>query len=284
MKYTSTGKDLIARYSYLTKSELNGKIVLSECKAIGKTKKQEIEDLSVLFHDKSSKHNTRNKPFVFEKTDYVQKLKNMKLNLIKNCIEINYNINTNNGLTVVDKSEYNFSIDEETDWNYYAKSYRFPKVWKTMRICLPADKINRKHICYDGIVNTEVFSERNISGMTILLANCLITKKGNRIQPEKKFVAILDNTAYHADSLKKAIAGLNRKIKNNLENKTEKVLTVESYITKNFYHKLTGACFTGIENFIEQNNLQGRNRIQVKELLSISNNFYGREKLIETIK
>jgi len=85
---------------------------------------------------------------------------------------------------------------------------------------------------------------------------------------------------YHAEKIKEGISGIQKKIK-----KENLKLTVDMYVTKNKYHQITGACMIGIENWIENHpEFQGRNRCKISEILSVNENFFGKEKLVKATK
>jgi hypothetical protein len=268
--------------------DYNDVINTLQCKEIGKTKKQEIEDFKNLLHDRTKKRMERIK-FV-EKINYKERLKERlnetKILKLEKIIKENYNINTNKGLVVLNSEEFRFKISEDVDWSYYSKGYKYPKIWRQTELFIPLKhfKLNSNYHVIDGIVNTRIFSEKQFGQITIISANCLITKKGNKIVEERKLIALKGNISYHADKIGDAKIGLERKIKRLEKGQVDKILTSESYITKNLYHKLTGACFVGINDFINQHEeLKNRNRIKISELLQY-NDFWGKDKLLNIVK
>jgi hypothetical protein len=278
------------------KAILNGKcmnknsyITVTECKKFGITKKEALETLQKLMSDQYHKQSERRKNKIeFSELNITSRLNNKKSALLEKLIEENYNINTNRGLEIRNSDKYYFRVNSETDWDYYAKSYKYPKHWNTtiMDINLKDFKLYSNYHVVDGIVNTKIISEKTFLDFTLLYVNCLITKQGNKIAEEKKFIAIKDGVAFHDNSINEAIKGVLRKIKRLNTVKEEKIITNDTYITKTMYHKITGACYAGIEDFINKYNLNGRNRIKVSELLEITNgnDFYGKNTLISLLK
>jgi hypothetical protein len=272
MKLTKTGKEILkSRYFRNYEKRIN----VQECREIGKTKKQEIQDLSEIM----KKMNNERK--VEEKSTTIQeRLDMLKIDDLEKKIKDNYNINTNKGLIIRNGKEFKFYVESETDWNYYAKSYKYPKLWNTTIIMLPLSDYRRNNSIHDGIVNINVRCKHSYNDYTIMIADCIVTRKGNKLAIEKKYIVEKDNVGYHGNSILECIKGIEKKNKK----KEEKRITLDTYITKNLYHRLTGACMAGIENFVNSHNLQDRNRMKISELLEIENDFWGKEDIMKMLE
>lgn len=191
----------------------------------------------------------------------------------------------NNGVNCNHNKTINFihRVSEYTNWGYYSKNYRYPKIWKTDDITANFSeyKVFSEYKIIDGMLNLSIYSEKNISGIKILSAEWIVRKKGYNFATQKGYIAILNENAYHAETIKKAITGLKRKIKKLKE--INKPITLETKITKKWYHDIIGACYGGINEWINKYpELQNKRSITLKELLKLTegDEFWGKDKLL----
>jgi len=220
----------------------------------------------------------------------VQKLNDIKKDLFTKAL--NKQVKTNEGCNVLLTNDFYCDISENNDWNYYAKSYRYPKIWKTTNFSFDYRKFKlnyRKYIEIDGIVNSQIISKKNISGITLLKAKSIIRKKiwdelhGSIEWTEvNMFIAISGELAYHSEkSLRDAVKGLKRKF-----NKiADKIVREDTVMTVKKYKNITGACTSGIDNFLIKKGWDRKKTMLVKELLPIlkNENAYGWETLEKAI-
>ena len=236
-----------------------------------KTKKRFDEECGKLFDEITEKRETRkyNKEEKFENgvDTYFEKQAKRHYCCIKNGAK-----NGNDNFKIIVDHNIKFpKMDYEVEHRDYAKSSRWYKGYdyETYILVIPCGwNISTR----DNILTVYSNKKRTIKGYTVQHA-CILSRKGL----EKCILVSNDNYDYHADSIKQGIKGIERKLKK--ENQLRHLKT-NMYITKTVYHNLTGACMKGINNFVEEHeNLKGRSRVQISELLNMEEEFYGKEQL-----
>jgi len=171
-------------------------------------------------------------------------------------------------------------VEKETDWSYYSKSYQFPKVWKTPVVSVPIDRLIRLErtgkLVFDNIINLKILSEKTVDGVTVYNTESFSMKK-RELLIQKYWIAEKNGVYYHAQTEKKAIAGIYRKIKNQNKNIVPDVIRPDTDITVSTYKKITGACSDGIRAFKTKNGITKKS-IPAKKLLPLLQDEYGYEK------
>lgn len=210
---------------------------------------------------------------IIEELSIQEKLKQKKHELFLPLLETI--VKTNAGVKL--KSSRNFAsyVESETDWDYYAKSFKYPKKWNATIFEFDYEKFKlkyREYIILDGIINTEIISvsiENNIEKIT---ANSIVRKKmdgGVNWVEIKMYIAKKGEYNYHSDkSIEDATKGLQRKIKKIEKNK----ITMETEINARLYQKITGACWVGVDNFLNSHNWDRKTKMKLKDLLPILEN------------
>jgi len=203
-----------------------------------------------------------------KRNKHFRKIIKEKLKVSDEQIILKYNASSNN-----------IKIDYILDWNYYSKNCKFPKKIYNAMINIKNKKIPSEYE-YDGIINFSLISKKKINDKTIEKMIICKSARGYKIELQTCYIASLHDYHYHANSIDKAIKGLNKKIKNNFKLKN---LSLESEITRKDYHELTGACMLGINNFLKNNNLSHLKKIKISDLLPFIKKSYGYEKILKLI-
>jgi hypothetical protein len=216
-----------------------------------------------------------------------ERLSDLKHNLFRDSL--NFAVNTNRGCSLYKAAGFKSDVSEDYDWNYYSKSYRHPKKFSTTNFYFNYDAFNFKYKNYvkiDGIVNTQILSFHKCENYILLKTKSIIRKKIERSinwVETSMYIAMSSDMkyAYHSEkSIKHAIKGLQNKIK-----KETFEITSETLVTCAIFKKITGACQTGIENWLLKHNFTRNTKMKAIELLQIlkNENEYGWQKLESAI-
>jgi hypothetical protein len=181
-----------------------------------------------------------------------------------------------------------FRADYTLDWNGYSRRCKYPKkVW-----CLYLDiDFSKKYPKYkenDGWINLTCLSRKEIGSVTVEKVECCQKGRGNSLKIRKVFLATtkIENTlySYHAETVKKAIKGLERKIKIATTPEKEKTYTHETEITRPEYARLTGACMFGIREFCKNHGLENVRKMKIKDILPMIEGEFGADKLKKIVE
>jgi len=282
MTTTKMTKKMYEDYKVFYKGNLNAKNATFDYKKEFKTIKNYKDFLKLKEYQICSKKQIR--ASVKEKSEHLsmrERLDARKKELFTN--ELNIIVNTNDGARVINSGAFSFEINEYADWDYYAKSYRFPKNFKTsvFNINLSNFKYNyRKYIAIDGIVNAEIKQITEKEDYILIEAVSILRKKIDgkiKFTLVPMFIAENEKYSYHSEkSFAIAIKGLERKAKTDIEN-----VKKDTLITISMYKKITGACSAGINNWLHKHEFNSKIKIKADKLLSIlkEENAYGWQKL-----
>jgi len=126
---------------------------------------------------------------------------------------------------------------------------------------------NGKYIMRDSVLTEVLHKKGNIYKVKIV---------GQR---EESFLVIDGKFSAHGETLKKAKSDLEFKII--AEKLKNEPITKETKITIQYYHTVTGACETGIKNWMDKNGLSDKEEITAAELLPYleKSNAYGLDKI-----
>lgn len=175
-----------------------------------------------------------------------------------------------------------FERKETADWNYYAKSYKFPKVAVTNS----ANKIQfiKGEIVRDRRIMKDQRESSRIAATSALIgpiqSSAPMAVRLNKLCDAKlersllgcevwersvcgihiDYVARCGKITYHAQSRLGAISGIKAKI--NAKSAPDKIITIE-------YCKSLNFCNAGINQFIKDAGLSGRSEISAAELKEI---------------
>ncbi|HNX81722.1 MAG TPA: hypothetical protein PKL77_06205 [Candidatus Omnitrophota bacterium] len=178
---------------------------------------------------------------------------------------------------IYQSADLRIDFTSEADYDMYAKSYHHPGIRYTLHLGIPAHPIDLQMI--DGILTQIRHIHTLDGGMTV--ASCTIwSHRGFNVTSKPGFVARRGENAYHAGTVKKAVAGLLRKEKLS----APRDITPGTVITKSLYHKITGACDAGIEAFQQEHDLP--EKMKAADLLPIlrAKNAYGISRFEEAVK
>ena len=115
--------------------------------------------------------------------------------------------------------EVGVKIEVSEDWNLYKGSFKgwaakitdihltIPERWRS-RV------LHKRLASVDGLMTLDAQAlEGAPQGVDLFAATWLVQKRGYEVEAVKGFIARAGDTAYHGDSLKKALQGLRRKLK-----------------------------------------------------------------------
>jgi len=222
------------------------------------------------------------------------KLKKRKSDRIKSFIKNNYRV-PNGGLEVY-FGEPRVDLYSRKTWSKYSKRWHSEHgayVETIVKVAISNRMLEQEKIKYlfiDNLLTVDVYSIKKYQDYQIIYAKVLVQKNKRDITYqdswtlEDMFIAIKGDYNYHSSSVSEAIKGVELKIKNIEKSKEEMKLTEETKITRKLYHKLTGACYAGIEQFVIRMGWQNRKYITVKKLLQVKEDFYGKDKIINMLK
>lgn len=170
---------------------------------------------------------------------------------------------------------------EWDNWNYYSKSYKhaykqhdLDVVYKPFSLVL-----TKEYSVVDGIPTFAVYTSHTINGVTVLKADWLERGRGSKLFLTSGYIACQGKFAYHAITLRQAIAGVTAKISKGFSLKN---LSLDSKLTAKDYHDLTGACYAGIKSFKQEFGI--KTSIAVRELLPMLKGRYGYDSLLKIVK
>ena len=164
-----------------------------------------------------------------------------------------------NGLTSLDVNKDCFK-----NWGIVRlKDKKIPAA-KTMQ-----NNSNDKFICCDGIF-TEVLKKGQFFWK--------LKKQGGK--RDVCFLVTDGNGLYaHGNTIKEAKADLMYKISSDKSKENYKNLTIDSILSLEnaikCYRVITGACYFGVKDFVEKNNLHKTKEISIKEIIKLTDNAYG---------
>lgn len=173
-------------------------------------------------------------------------------------------------------NDWNFFV-EEINLGQYSSKCTYYQVQRDLVLDVPAGAIKPDIEEFDGIANIFLKKIKEISGITIYKAKWLKARRGFNYDIISGYIAEKNGFSYHSESMIKGLLkGLMRKIKRNVN----KMITLDTEVTVDLYQKITGACKTGIQDWIGRNNITVE-KMTVKELLPIleKTKAWGRKKL-----
>jgi hypothetical protein len=265
--------------NFEAKTDCNRNIDAAICKLAGMTKKQTIENAIKIAFLINYKREQRAEISKIEKIDTDRFKKQIRANW-ENKIENACKIRTNSGLRIEQSKDFSSRISESADWDYYAKSYNYPKVWKTTIFEMDFErflKIPKNLRILDEIVNVKTGKTKRAGNNIIFIATWIKKTRGG-YETKNGYIARNEtlNINYHSDkSASHAIAGLERKIKAGI--KTELKLndiTPDTVLTQSLFRKLTGACIPGIQEWKAQNNFENKKKAKLKEIYNLLPSYY----------
>jgi hypothetical protein len=177
-------------------------------------------------------------------------------------------------------------VDQNISWSIYSKSTRFPAKVFHNEIYLPYFyELPPLHLrVIDNLLNLKINHFCNTKeNIHVYEAIWIEQAPGYNVKLINGWIAEKDNQFYHSKiSYYDAVAGLQKKTKSVSVNN----LKITDYINRSIFHKITGACFTGIDNFCNKAGIGSKRRIQIKELLpllEVHAPFYY-QKILKTIQ
>jgi hypothetical protein len=199
---------------------------------------------------------------------FVQQLRRNHEKKVVDYLYRNYKTSTNGEIEAIIGNEFSYSNSSWLDYDGYSKSYGHPMTCYNHHVIVPAGWCEQKIevVEFDGIRNWKCRKISQIGEVSIYDVVYLHEMRGFEKEFKSCFVASSGIYHYHAESQKKAIEGLRKKIK---RNKTRYQITLDTYMSREKYHRLTGACREGITDWCESHGVDPTGRMKVRELLPI---------------
>ena len=275
--YNSLGSD------DLTKQQIKENDIFCEIYKNISTRKNDAVDIVYSAVMKRGKRINR-KTTPVKKIGLEKKLEDYKLSILApnlNKFKLNGNLSVKFG------PEFMYEKIETADWNYYSKSYGHPKVFRNVYITVKNDmsiRQIREYGLLDGIPTVEIMSEKTFGNINLVHAKIACYDKSKNVYLKKQYIAICSEFAYHADTAKKAVSGIQRKMKKALE--LSEPITLETKITRKRYAELTGACMAGIIDFCNRHGLSDKKSIKLLDLMPVleNNNAFGINAIRKMLK
>lgn len=111
-----------------------------------------------------------------------------------------------------------FSQSESLDWDYYAKSCKYPKKLVQNKFCFSKHYIENvviKNLDFlDGMLTLSAIKVECKANCDLYDAKWLTQSRGYNIDIKDGFIAVKDAVSFHGKTAKSAVAGLSRKIDN----------------------------------------------------------------------
>lgn len=170
-------------------------------------------------------------------------------------------------------NNFSFYISQY-DGGRYSSRCKYRIIYTDRTIGIPAGSKKPEIESFDGIPNLAIKElNHKVNGITIYKAIWLKHGKGYNQEVVYGFIASKDGYNYHAKTIKESVSGIMKKI--NRFSTPEKI-TLETKITRRLYHIITGACYEGIDDFLEKANILVKS-MTVENLLPIleKHNAYG---------
>lgn len=115
-----------------------------------------------------------------------------------------------------DPARVGVSQSETLDWDYYAKSCKYPKKRVFTRITVPAAwrlRVLRQGLAdLDGLITLDA-APMECTGAELFAAVWLQQGRGYALSSVRGYIARRDDISYHGETAAAAVAGLNRKLK-----------------------------------------------------------------------
>lgn len=160
------------------------------------------------------------------------------------------------------KSGYtgNYQGDSYSSRCTYRKTYHSFDIYATRQLNIEIE-------CIDGLYNLECKTIKQIGNITIYKASWIISKRGYNFEVVSGYIAYntVNHISYHATTVKKAIEGLERKIKRQVKT----MLKSDSIIDLKTFQKFTGACDAGCENFLNRHNIDKDSKMTALEVVKL---------------
>lgn len=155
-----------------------------------------------------------------------------------------------------------------SDGEYYTKTYYYRKRYHEFILTAPRKLVIQvEH--FDGLYNIHCKKERKTKdNIQVYKCRWIEKKRGFKFEIVDGYVATKDGVNFHAKTRKEAFKGLRIKIQKKEIKRKQKILTLDSYISKNKFMEITGACKTGCNNWINVNNITQK-RIKIKTLIEL---------------
>jgi hypothetical protein len=151
----------------------------------------------------------------------------------------------------------NAEHSEVIDWGGYSKSYKYPKKTRDYHITVNKNWVNMDDELKrcGGLFTLYASANKNFYGYKVNRATWLTKSRGYTFDVQKGYIARHDGENFHAETLAKAIKGLENKIKavkiDNLKGfgLYRAIAKSKNYVTV-ATAKRAGMCLPGIKNYI----------------------------------
>lgn len=266
--------------THLTQTALKLKISESKsCKNIGskiQTLKKIIDFqalLNIQAHIQQKRENAK-KVIILPLAWRLREYQALKLRRAK--AQVRVYVPTTSGDIAIYFGKPNAEHNEIIDWGGYSKSYKYPKKTRDYHItvaknweCMDDDLKN----C-GGLFTLYASLNKNFYGYKVNKATWLTKSRGYTFDVQKGYIARHDGENFHAETLKKAIKGLENKLKAVKIDKLEgfglyrEIAKSKKYVTI-ATAKRAGMCLPGIENYISIHPELQQARIKIQDFCHV---------------
>ena len=151
-------------------------------------------------------------------------------------------------------------------------------------------KIKIEVASFEGLNNLYCKKIKIWNGITVYQASWIVKKRGYDFDIVSGYVAAkhtdvyyASSVAYHSDTIKNAVIGLQKKLKKQIK----KEIKADTILNISKFQKITGACNDGIENFLNQHNIDKTVKMTAQEaikFLNANNENYYAQKIEKALK
>jgi len=161
---------------------------------------------------------TKHHPYYPSRRGIRGRVADRRVALIRSALDLRYG----DSLTVrFGDSDVGVSQEDHLDWDYYAKSCKYPKkvVSTTIRACARwySDVYKRGLACIGGMPTLAAHEcntwDKDESPRKLFFCTWVVQGRGNGVSAKTGYIAKLGDLHYHHADWRKALAGLDRKIK-----------------------------------------------------------------------
>ena len=276
----------LSQYPFSTQKEIQESLDFIACyKTIARTKKEAMYIIyekmkSIAQLQKKRKAQQYKKPQLTLLEQYYEKVQKE----IKRSFSDTFGTPSGGIETTIKKGAFAISTKRTRIYKTYGKR-DYPKTLVAVTISIPdmfRIKRDRQVPEFDGIFNLSSKCIRTINNIKVYTCEWLKKSKGYDFSIQSGFVASNGEKHYHAETIKKAVNGVLRKISRKEDRHT---ITENSYMSKTKYHRITGACYSGISLWCAMQGIDENSRIKISDLLPIleKTKAYGYHNLLNAL-
>lgn len=171
--------------------------------------------------------------------------------------------------------DVHFIHSDKIDFKTVKYVYEYGKKWNKYGFTLyvHCNLLKNRFLSIDGVPCVYKKQHGNLIFVDV------IKKRGFSYSLQSAVVYTDGTNSSHGKNAHDAYKSYQKKLKILREEGKIKNLTLDSEIDANDYHKITGACKFGINEFCEKNGISRKKKFTVKEVLDLTVGQYGHDKL-----